>query len=296
MKFLTFEYKEKNYYGVKVKREDSAWILPLLFEDFSDVKDYPRTLLEGITEYHTLDFQELVRKLVESAEVSENADQYKAPFDEINILAPVKPPNNTISFGRNFKEHAEELNNEVELYVFTKANSSLVGDEATISSFSDITSELDYEGELGVVIGKSGRNIDRSMAYDYVYGYTIVNDISARDLQKSHKQAFLSKSLATPMGPYIVTKDEIPNAMDAQIVTKVNDEIRQDGSTALMVRKIDDLISELSKYVTLEPGDVIATGTPAGVGAGMDPKGFVKSGDTVRVSIDGIGTLTTHIE
>lgn len=296
MKFLTFEYKEKNYYGVKVKREDSAWILPLLFEDFSDVKDYPRTLLEGITEYHTLDFQELVRKLVESAEVSENADQYKAPFDEINILAPVKPPNNTISFGRNFKEHAEELNNEVELYVFTKANSSLVGDEATISSFSDITSELDYEGELGVVIGKSGRNIDRSMAYDYVYGYTIVNDISARDLQKSHKQAFLSKSLATPMGPYIVTKDEIPNAMDAQIVTKVNDEIRQDGSTALMVRKIDDLISELSKYVTLEPGDVIATGTPAGVGAGMDPKGFIKSGDTVRVSIDGIGTLTTHIE
>ncbi len=296
MKFLTFEYKEKNYYGVKVKREDSAWILPLLFEDLSDVKDYPRTLLEGITEYHTLDFQELVRKLVESAEVSENADQYKAPFDEINILAPVKPPNNTISFGRNFKEHAQELNNEVELYVFTKANSSLVGDEATISSFSDITSELDYEGELGVVIGKSGRNIDRSMAYDYVYGYTIVNDISARDLQKSHKQAFLSKSLATPMGPYIVTKDEIPNAMDAQIVTKVNDEIRQDGSTALMVRKIDDLISELSKYVTLEPGDVIATGTPAGVGAGMDPKGFVKSGDTVRVSIDGIGTLTTHIE
>ena len=296
MKFLTFEYKEKNYYGVKVKREDSAWILPLLFEEFSDLEDYPRTLLEGITEYHTLDFQELVRKLVESAQASDNADQYKAPFDEINILAPVKPPNNTISFGRNFKEHTEELNNEVELYVFTKANSSLVGDEATISSFSDVTSELDYEGELGVVIGKTGRNIDSSMAYDYVYGYTIVNDISARDLQKSHKQAFLSKSLATPMGPYIVTKDEIPNAMDAQIVTKVNEEIRQDGSTALMVRKIDDLISELSQYITLEPGDVIATGTPAGVGAGMDPKGFIKSGDTVRVSIDGIGTLTTHIE
>lgn len=296
MKFLTFEYKEKNYYGVKVKREDSAWILPLLFEEFSDLEDYPRTLLEGITEYHTLDFQELVRKLVESAQASDNADQYKAPFDEINILAPVKPPNNTISFGRNFKEHTEELNNEVELYVFTKANSSLVGDEATISSFSDVTSELDYEGELGVVIGKTGRNIDSSMAYDYVYGYTIVNDISARDLQKSHKQAFLSKSLATPMGPYIVTKDEIPNAMDVQIVTKVNEEIRQDGSTALMVRKIDDLISELSQYITLEPGDVIATGTPAGVGAGMDPKGFIKSGDTVRVSIDGIGTLTTHIE
>ncbi|CAD2079958.1 fumarylacetoacetate hydrolase family protein [Jeotgalicoccus meleagridis] len=296
MKFLTFEYRDKNYYGVKVKREDSAWILPLLFEDFSDVKDYPRTLLEGITQYHTLDFQEIVRKLVESAAASKNADQYKAPFEEINIKAPVKPPNNTIGFGRNYKEHAEELNNEVELYVFTKANSSLVGDEDTIPSYADVTDELDYEGELGVVIGKTGRNIDSSMAYDYIYGYTIVNDISARELQKSHKQAFLSKSLATPMGPYIVTKDEIPDPEDAHIVTKVNDEIRQDGSTSLMVRKIDEMIAELSKYITLEPGDVIATGTPAGVGAAMNPKGYLKSGDTVRVSVDGIGTLTTHIE
>ena len=98
------------------------------------------------------------------------------------------------------------------------------------------------------------------------------------------------------MGPYIVTKDEIPDPEDAHIVTKVNDEIRQDGSTSLMVRKIDEMIAELSKYITLEPGDVIATGTPAGVGAAMNPKGYLKSGDTVRVSVDGIGTLTTHIE
>lgn len=296
MKFLTFEYEDKNYYGVKVKREDSAWIIPLLFEDFSDVKDYPRTLLEGITAYHTLDFQELVRKLVESAEASKDVEKYKAPFEDINILAPVKPPNNTIGFGRNFQAHTEEMKSEVELYVFTKANSGLVGDEDAISSFSDVTEQLDYEGELGVVIGKTGRNIDSSMAYDYIYGYTIVNDISARELQKSHKQAFLSKSLATPMGPYIVTKDEIPNPQDTNIVTKVNDEIRQDGSTSLMVLKIDELIAELSKYITLEPGDVIATGTPAGVGAGMNPQTFLKSGDVVRVSVDGIGTLTTHIE
>ena len=209
MKFLTFEYEDKNYYGVKVKREDSAWIIPLLFQDFSDVSDYPRTLLEGITEYHTLDFQELVRKLVESAEASDDASKYKAPFDEINILAPVKPPNNTIGFGRNFKEHAEELNNEVELYVFTKANSSLVGDEDTIPSYADVTDELDYEGELGVVIGKTGRNIDSSMAYDYIYGYTIVNDISARELQNHINKPFYQK-FSNTNGPYIVTKDEIP--------------------------------------------------------------------------------------
>src|SRR5699024_12214049 len=124
MKCLTLDNRDHNYLGVKINREIMFRKLPLIFEDFNYVKDYPRNLIEGITQYHTLDFQEIVRKLVESAAASKNADQYKAPFEEINIKAPVKPPNNTIGFGRNYKEHAEELNNEVELYVFTKANSS----------------------------------------------------------------------------------------------------------------------------------------------------------------------------
>jgi 2-keto-4-pentenoate hydratase/2-oxohepta-3-ene-1,7-dioic acid hydratase in catechol pathway len=191
------------------------------------------------------------------------------------------------------------MNNEVQsLYVFTKAATSLVGDEATIPNHQDITSELDYEGELGVVIGKRAEKIQSSMALDHIYGYTIINDITARDLQKEHHQAFLSKSLkgGCPMGPFIVTKDELPNPEQTSIVTKVNGEIRQDGSTREMVLKLDELIAEVSKYVTLEPGDIIATGTPAGVGAGMNPPKFLQPGDEVRISINGIGTLTTYID
>ncbi|MCG7331755.1 fumarylacetoacetate hydrolase family protein [Salinicoccus roseus] len=299
MKFLTFDYGNHTYYGVKVKREESAWILPKLFEAFGDEADYPKTLLEGISRYHTLDFQEHVRKLVEKARESGDVDQYKAPFNEITFLAPVTPPNNVIAFGRNYKKHAEEMNNEVQsLYVFTKAATSLVGDEATIPNHQDITSELDYEGELGVVIGKRAEKIQSSMALDHIYGYTIINDITARDLQKEHNQAFLSKSLkgGCPMGPFIVTKDELPNPEQTSIVTKVNGEIRQDGSTREMVLKLDELIAEVSKYVTLEPGDIIATGTPAGVGAGMNPPKFLQPGDEVRISINGIGTLTTYID
>ncbi|MFC3900302.1 fumarylacetoacetate hydrolase family protein [Aliicoccus persicus] len=298
MKFLTFMHDEKTYYGVKVKREDKAWVLPKLFESFSDDPDYPKSLIEGISKYNTLDFQEIVRKLVDEAERSENAEEFKVNFNDITFLAPVSPPNNVIAFGRNYKSHAEELSNNVdELYVFTKAATSLVGDNATIPNHQDITNSLDYEGELGVVIGKRGKKIHESMALDYIYGYTIINDITARDLQKEHVDAFLSKSLegGCPMGPYIVTKDELPQPENTTIVTKVNNDIRQDGSTSEMVLKIDKMIAEISKYITLEPGDVIATGTPGGVGAGMNPPQFLQPGDTVRISINGIGTLTTHI-
>ncbi len=298
MKFLTFKYEEKTYYGVKVKREDKAWILPKLFEKFGTEKDYPKTLIDGISRYNTLDFQEIVRKLVDSAEKSDNPEDYKVSFTDIVFLAPVTPPNNVIAFGRNYADHASELSNTVDkLYVFTKAATSLVGDNQTIPNHQDITSELDYEGELAVVIGKRGKKIPESMALDYVYGYTIINDITARDLQKEHVDAFLSKSLegASPMGPYIVTKDELPHPENTTIVTKVNNEIRQDGSTSEMVIKIDKMIAEVSKYITLEPGDVIATGTAAGVGAGMNPPKFLQPGDTVKISINGIGTLTTHI-
>lgn len=296
MKFLTFEFNKETYYGVKVKREDSAWILPKLFEAFGEDQDYPKTLLEGITKYHTLDFQEIVRKLVEKADEADDRHLYKAPFSEITFLSPVEPPNNTIGFGRNYKKHAEEMGNEVQITVYTKANSSLVGDEGTISDFKDVTGELDYEGELGVVIGKEAHNIEPHMAFDYIYGYTIVNDITARDLQKKFKQFFMAKSLASPMGPYIVTKDELPNPQNTAIVTKVNDEIRQDGNTSDMNLKIEDLVSEVSKYVKLLPGDVIATGTPEGTAAGLENPAFLKSGDVVRVSINGIGTLTTYIK
>ncbi|RXK18740.1 fumarylacetoacetate hydrolase family protein [Macrococcus sp. DPC7161] len=297
MKFLSFKYNNESTYGVKVKREEAAWILPKVFADFAD-EHYPKTLLEGLQQNGSVDFQEYVRKAVVAADQSENRDEYKVDFNEIQFLPPVVPTNNVIAVGRNYAKHAEELNNEVdELYVFTKAPSSLIGDLNEIPSHSDVTNALDYEGELGIVIGKYGHKIPKGLALDYVYGYTIINDITARDLQKEHAQAFLSKSLigGCPMGPYIVTKDELPTPERVNIVTKVNNEIRQDGNTSQMVLKIDDLIAEVSKYIALHPGDVIATGTPHGVGAGMNPPVYLKRGDEIKITIDGIGTLTNTI-
>lgn len=297
MKFLSFEYDGNKTYGVKVKREDAAWDLVRVFET-TKTKDFPKTLLEALQQNNTLDFQELVRQTVEKIKSENNADDYKVAFANMKFLSPVVPTNNVIAIGRNYTDHAKELNNEVdELYVFTKAPSSLIGDNEQIPSHEDVTKALDYEGELGVVIGKYGHKIPKALALDYVYGYTIINDITARDLQKEHAQAFLSKSLvgACPMGPYIVTKDELPAPENANIVTKVNGEIRQDGNTKDMVKKIDDLIAEISQYVALHPGDIIATGTPSGVGAGMNPPVYLKRGDEVKVTIDGIGTLTNTI-
>lgn len=298
MKFLSFKYNDKTSYGVKVKREDAVWDLTQVFADFAEGDFHPKTLLSGLQQNHTLDFQEQVRKAVVAAEDSGKAEDYKISFNDIEFLPPVTPPNNVIAFGRNYKDHANELNHEMEkLYVFTKAASSLTGDNATIPNHKDITDQLDYEGELGIVIGKSGEKIPKALALDYVYGYTIINDITDRKAQSEQDQAFLSKSLTggCPMGPYIVTKDELPLPENVNIVTKVNNEIRQDGNTGEMILKIDELIEEISKYVALHPGDIIATGTPAGVGAGMQPPKFLQPGDEVKVTIDNIGTLTTYI-
>lgn len=196
MKFLSFKYKGETSYGVKVKREEAAWDLKQVFANFGEGDFHPKTLLEGLQQNQTLDFQEQVRKAVVVAENSGNGDAYKVKFEDIEFLPPVTPTNNVIAFGRNYQAHAEELKHEVDrLYVFTKAASSLTGDESTIPNHQDITDALDYEGELGVVIGKSGEKIPKGLALDYVYGYTIINDITDRNAQKAHDQAFLSKSL-----------------------------------------------------------------------------------------------------
>ncbi|MBF7028827.1 fumarylacetoacetate hydrolase family protein [Staphylococcus kloosii] len=298
MKFLSFRHEGQTSYGVKVKREEAAWDLKRVFADFAEGEFHPKTLLNGLQQNQLVDFQEQVRKAVVAAEDSGNGDNYKVPFSNIEFLPPVTPTNNVIAFGRNYQDHANELNNEVQrLYVFTKAASSLTGDNSTIPNHKDITDQLDYEGELGIVIGKDGEKIPKGLALDYVYGYTIINDVTDRNAQKTHAQAFLSKSLTggCPIGPYIVTKDELPTPEDVNIVTKVNNEIRQDGNTSQMILKIDELIEEISKYVALHPGDIIATGTPAGVGAGMNPPQFLQPGDEVKVTIDNIGTLTNYI-
>ena len=294
MKLLSFRYEGQTLFGPKVKREDAVWNMLAIAEAYG-ISDFPQTITAGIVQ--GMDFVERVRKLAEQAREDEDSERFKYEFTEIEWLAPIpRTPKNVLCVGKNYADHAVEMGAEAppeKLMLFTKSPTAIAADEQNLPIHEEVTDSLDYEGELAVIISKTGRNIPKQLAYDYVFGYTIANDVTARDIQTAHGQFFLGKSLdgSCPMGPYIVTKNEIPNAHDLSIVTKVNDEVRQNGNTASMMFKIDELIAEISRFVTLEPGDVILTGTPAGVGKGMNPPTFLKKGDTVKVSIEGIGTL-----
>ena len=298
MKLLSYRINDKIYFGPKVKKEEAVWDVLTIQEQLQVLPSFPATIVQGVS--FGIDFVEQVRVLVEAALKEENPDIFKRAFTEIEWLAPIpRTPKNIMAIGKNYADHAKEMGGVAEDFVvFTKAPTSIAADEQTLPIHSDITDSLDYEGELAIVIGKEGKNIPSKMAYDYIFGYTIANDITARDLQKKHQQFFLGKSLecSCPMGPYVVTKDEIPKPQDLTIVTKVNDEIRQNGKTSDMIYSVEDIICEISKVVTLEPGDVILTGTPAGVGKGFNPPKFLKSGDIVKVSIEGIGTLVNKFE
>ncbi|MBF4502000.1 fumarylacetoacetate hydrolase family protein [Savagea sp. SN6] len=299
MKLLTFEKDGFESYGPKVKREEAVWDI-LKIAVAHNKEDFPKTIREGVAKGN--EFVEAIRSLVERAEKSDNPSEYKHAFNEITWKAPIpKTAKNIMCVGKNYADHAVEMGEgkaPEKIVIFTKAPTTIAADEQTISAHADVTEELDYEAELAIVIGKRGHQIPRQLAYDYVFGYTIANDISARDIQYSHQQYFLGKSLneTCPLGPYVVTKDEIPNPHNLSVVTKVNDEIRQNGHTSNMIFKVEDIIAEISRYVTLEPGDIILTGTPAGVGKGMNPPQFLKAGDEVKISIEDIGTLTNRFQ
>ncbi|MGN7387079.1 fumarylacetoacetate hydrolase family protein [Sporosarcina sp. SAFN-015] len=297
MKLLSFRFEGRTLFGPKVKKEEAVWDVKSIAEAFGET-DFPSTIIEGIA--GGLEFVEKVRKLAEQARNSENPEQFKYAFTEIEWLSPIpRTPKNVLCVGKNYAEHAAEMGGDAppeKLMIFTKSPTAIAADEQDLPAHAALTDNLDYEGELAVVVSKKGSNIPKQLAYDHVFGYTIANDITARDIQYGHKQFFLGKSLdgSCPIGPYIVTKDEIPNAHNLSIVTKVNDEVRQNGNTSDMIFKIDELIAEISKFVTLEPGDVILTGTPAGVGKGFTPPKFLKAGDTVKISVEGIGTLVNR--
>jgi 2-keto-4-pentenoate hydratase/2-oxohepta-3-ene-1,7-dioic acid hydratase in catechol pathway len=226
------------------------------------------------------------------------------------LEAPIRQPRNILCIGKNYDEHAREFtisgfdnsaNGISEAIpsvpiVFTKSPGSVIGDGECITYPRGLSNCVDYEAELGVIIGKSGRGITREQAYNHVWGYTIINDMTARDLQSQHKQWFLGKSLDTfcPMGPWIVTSDEVdPTSLEVRSL--VNGELRQNGNTRDLIFDIPRLIETLSAGMTLIPGDVIATGTPAGVGIGFNPPRYLHPGDVVIIEISGIGRLTNQI-
>ena len=224
--------------------------------------------------------------------------------------APIpRPSKNVLCVGKNYHEHAKEFHDsgfdasaganaapEVPI-IFTKAPTSVIGPNEPIPSYLDPTDSLDYEGELTVVIGRGGRGINKANALAHVYGYTIINDATARTLQHRHKQWFLGKSIDgfCPMGPTIVTADEIPDPGKLHLLTHVNGEKRQDAMVSDLIFDIPTLIECLSATMTLEPGDLIATGTCAGVGIGFKPPKYLKKGDVVAITIEPIGVLENPV-
>ena len=243
----------------------------------------------------TMTMNEVVRRNITPSRVSVS---YK-PSD-IKILAPLRP-GKIIAIGRNYADHAKETGSDIPTapIIFAKFPSSVIAVGDDISWSKAVTNEVDWEGELGVVIGKRARHVTEEDALNHVYGYTIANDVSARDLQiRVDTQWTRGKSLDTfcPMGPYLVTRKEIEDPQNLNIKTMVNDEVMQDGNTKDMIFNVRHLISYCSQMFTLEPGDVILTGTPDGVGEGMKPKRYLKDGDVVKITIDGLGELVNPVK
>ena len=226
---------------------------------------------------------------------------------EVPLVAPIpRPAKNVFCVGSNYRAHVSEASRAQakedkipKLPVFfTKPPTSVVGPGAPVRLDPNVSEKMDYEVELAVIFGSKGRNIPAADAIDYIFGFSIANDVTARDLQRAHGGQFLKgKGLDTtcPFGPEIITIDELPNFDNLRISLSVNGELRQDGNTGDMIFSIPRLIESLSEGLTLEPGDILATGTPSGVGYAMDPPHWLKDGDVVTCKIEGIGTLTNTI-
>ncbi len=232
---------------------------------------------------------------------------FMLPLASVRLMAPLpEPRRNIFCIGMNYRAHAAESLRAKGLPVkmpevpvfFTKATTTVNGPYDDIPFDAGVSAQIDWEVELGVVIGRKGKNIPREQAMDYVFGYTVINDVSARDLQNSHGgQFFKGKSLdgACPMGPWIVTKDEVPDPHALRLCCRVNGVTKQDSHTGDMIFDIPTLIAWLSRGLTLLPGDVIATGTPSGVGFARTPPEFLRPGDVVECEVEGIGTLRNRV-
>ncbi|MDR3374453.1 MAG: fumarylacetoacetate hydrolase family protein [Ancalomicrobiaceae bacterium] len=225
---------------------------------------------------------------------------------DVRFIAPIpRPSKNIFCIGRNYVDHIKERQADQAIAVklpeapqiFTKAPTTVIGPDDTFGLDSTLTAALDYEVELAVIIGTTGRNISRAAALSHVFGYSIGNDITARDLQKRHEQWFKGKSLdrSCPFGPLIVTADEVPDYRQFELSLTVNGEERQRAFASQMIFDVPEIIATLSAGMTLEAGDIILTGTPSGVGAGFNPPRFLKAGDEVVCTISSIGRLATRI-
>ena len=278
MKYVTYLYDNKESVGF-LNESDNA-VYPLPFADMNALIEAPKEKLEVV-------IKEAKNKIL---------------LSDVTLLAPIpRPKQDVICLGINYKAHADEAERysnafkkerPIPIY-FSKRVTEAVAPNGFIESHPGLVERLDYEAELAVIIGKKAKHVKAEDAADYIFGYTVLNDVSARLLQTTHKQWYFGKGLDgfTPMGPCITSADEIAFPPALQISSRINGELRQDSVTDLLITSIEDIIEELSSGMTLMPGTIIATGTPSGVGMGFDPPKFLKSGDVVECFIEGIGTL-----
>ncbi|MBA5793782.1 fumarylacetoacetate hydrolase family protein [Flavobacterium sp. xlx-214] len=274
-------------------------------EDFGELTNFPlpNTLLELID--MGIEVIDEINSLV--ADVSEaELNEISYDLNEITIVAPIpKPRKNIIGIGLNYSEHVAESARTLDTtgklptkpIIFSKPPTTVTGPNTNVLLNTKLTQQLDWEVELAVVIGKKGKYVAKQDALEYVFGYTIINDISARDCRREG-QWIVSKGQDTfaPMGPFLITKDEIENPHNLNLSLKLNGVEKQNSNTQFMLFNINDLIEDLSIVFTLEPGDIIATGTPAGVGAGRNPQEWMKNGDVMECFVEGIGTLTNTVK
>jgi 2-keto-4-pentenoate hydratase/2-oxohepta-3-ene-1,7-dioic acid hydratase in catechol pathway len=296
MKFIYYLEKNKKKVGI-LKNQDSILDISEFYSSkgLEKPKDI-NELLDGWDEF----ILEGLKKFTSENEATSN-------LADVKILAPIEyPKRNLLCLGKNYLDHAKEtvgLNGSEDnipkfpIY-FSKIANPAIGDGDIILSHKEITEMIDYEVELGIIIGKDGINIKPEEAEDYIFGYTIVNDISARNIQRKHGQWFKGKCLETfcPMGPVIVHKSDIPFPVELDIKCSINNELRQNSNTKMLIFDIPTIISDLSKGMYLRKGDIIITGTPSGVGLGFKPFKFLKTGDKVVCEIEKIGTLTNIVE
>ncbi|MFN7045762.1 MAG: fumarylacetoacetate hydrolase family protein [Flavobacterium sp.] len=274
-------------------------------QDFGEISNFP--LPNDMLELIDMGF-EIIAEITEMIdETPENFfEEIAYEMNEVTILAPIeKPRKNIIGIGLNYTEHVAESARTLDTtgklptkpIIFSKPPTTVTATNTEIIKNTKLTSQLDWECELAVIISKKGKYVPKSEALDYVFGYTVINDISARDCRREG-QWIVSKGQDTfaPMGPVIVTKDEIENPHNLNLSLKVNGVEKQNSNTKLMLFNINDLIEDLSTVFTLEAGDIIATGTPAGVGAGRDPQEWMYDGDVVEATVEGIGTIVNTIK
>ena len=274
-------------------------------EDFGEISNFP--LPNDMLELIDMGF-EIIPEITEMiAETPENFfEEIAYEMNEVTILAPIeKPRKNIIGIGLNYTEHVAESARTLDTtgklptkpIIFSKPPTTVTATNTEIIKNTKLTSQLDWECELAVIISKKGKYVPKSEALDYVFGYTVINDISARDCRREG-QWIVSKGQDTfaPMGPFLVTKDEIENPHNLNLSLKVNGVEKQNSNTKFLLFNINDLIEDLSTVFTLEAGDIIATGTPAGVGAGRDPQEWLFDGDIVEATVEGIGTIVNKVK